>query len=237
MTGVTVLIVEKSGNIKELTIKSFDENELYKKAGHSSITGFKCYTQWEIKDLDEKSYNISVFGKIAGRANQENKFEFPPPIDNTLFFGNCLIVNYKNNVPVSLSSDEWDSIYEHLYGGFEDIGDDDSDDEDESEDNDLPLTKNGYAKDGFVVDDENDESYEEESEEETSEEDDECTKKKSTAKKSKAKIIAKPKIVVEKKTKKNDKSEKPLANIFTSVAELSDNYLDCTNELSEEPYI
>jgi hypothetical protein len=214
--SVTVLIVEKSGNIKEQNIK-FDENELYKKAGHSSQTGFKCYAEWNIENLNDKSYNISVYGKTNGRANSENKYEFPPPIDNTLFFGNCVIVNKHNNVPVSITSDDWDDIYEYLYGGFEDLGDEDSEEDEEG----IPLTKQGYAKDGFIVDDDEEEEEDDEYEDE---DDDEISIKKSKSK-------SKPKKITTKKT-----SKKP-ENVFKIVQEQESNYLDCTSELEEEEYV
>jgi hypothetical protein len=246
MSSVTVLIVEKLGNIKEQNIK-YDDAELYKKAGHSSATGFKCHAEWSIEDLDGKSYHISVYGKTTGRANSENKYEFPPPIDSTLFFGNCVIVNKKGDKAVSISSDEWDSIYEHLFGGFEDLGDDDSEDEESSEDDGLPRTKEGYVKDGFIVDDDEelDDAFEEEEEEDSdddfdNDDDDDAPKKKSKkSKKSVKKSVPEPKKkAAEKKTKKT-KEEKPIANVFTSITEQDDedNYLDCTSELSEESYV
>lgn len=224
--SVTVLIVEKSGNIKEQNIK-FDENDLYKKASHSSQTGFKCYAEWNIEDLDDKSYNIFVYGKTTGRANSENKYEFPPPIDNTLFFGNCIIVNKHNNVPVSITCDEWDDIYEYLYGGFEDLGDEDSE-EDEDDDEGIPLTKQGYAKDGFIVEDNEDEEEDDEYQDEDDEEEE-------TVKKSKSKTKSPS---TKKSTKKpaSKKSEK-LENVFKMAQSSESNYLDCTSELIEEEYV
>jgi len=231
--SVTVLIVEKSGNVKEQNIK-FDENELYKKAGHSSQAGFKCYAEWNIEDLDDKSYNISVYGKITGRANSENKYEFPPPIDNTLFFGNCIILNKQDNVVVSLTNDEWDSIYDYLYGGFEDLGDEDSEEEDDEDVEGIPLTKQGYAKDGFIVDDDDEEDdYEDEDEDEEEEDEyDELVVKKSKSKKSTKKIVKKP-------TTKKTTTKKPekLENVFKVVQESQSSYLDCTSELEEEEYV
>jgi hypothetical protein len=245
MPSITVLIVEKLGNIKESTLKTFDENELYKKAGHTSATGFKCYTQWNIKDLNEKSYNISVYGKTTGRANSENKYEFPPPIDNTLFFGSCLIVNYEDeNTPVSITSDEWDSIYEHLYGGFEDIGDeaeDEASNNEEDEYADIPVTKSGYAKDGFVVDDEDDDaSYDEV--EEADDEDEDAVYVKEKPKKAKKQTVAKQSVSAPKEKKSKAKTPsnivtKTLSNVFTAIVQEPDTYLDCTSELSEESYV
>jgi hypothetical protein len=243
MSSVTVLIVEKLGNIKEQNIK-YDEADLYKKAGHSSATGFKCHAQWSIEDLDGKSYNVCVYGKITGRANSENKYEFPPPIDSTLFFGNCIIVNKKGDKATSITSDEWDAIYEHLFGGFEDLGDEDSEDEESSEDDGLPRTKEGYVKDGFIVDDDEDlddafEEEEDESDEDDSDDDDAPKKKSKKSKNLAKKPVTEPKKkAAEKKTKKT-KEEKPLANVFTAMTNQDDedNYLDCTSELSEESYV
>lgn len=231
--SVTVLIVEKSGNIKEQNIK-FDENDLYKKAGHSSQTGFKCYAEWNIEDLEDKSYNISVYGKITGRANSENKYEFPPPIDNTLFFGNCIILNKRNNSVVSLTSDEWDSIYEYLYGGFEDLGDEDSD-EDEDDDEGIPLTKQGYAKDGFIVDDDGDIEDDEDADDDEDVDDDDEDEE--VVKKSKSKKIVKKPVRKPIKTTKPTKKQEKVENVFKSVQEQQSSYLDCTSELEEEEYV
>ena len=167
MASITVIIIEKGGNIKELKIKNYDEDDLYKKCGFKSSIDFKLHTVWKNINLNNTVYNIHVYGKLVGRANQENKYEFPPPIDNELFFGSCALVNKVDNIPKNLTSGEWNRIYEHLYGGFEDLGDEDTE-ESEDEDENLPKTKSGYVKDDFIVDDDDDddddddESYESE---------------------------------------------------------------------------
>ena len=152
MSSVSVIVIEKGGNIKELKVKSFDETELYKKGGFKTPTDFKEHTSWKNIEVNNTKYNIHVYGKTVGRANQENKYEFPPPIDNILFFGSCILVNKINNTAHNLSSKEWKSIYNQLYGGFEDLDADVSDESEDSDDN-LPKTKSGYMKDDFVVDD------------------------------------------------------------------------------------
>ena len=71
-----------------------------------------------------------------------------------------------------LSDETWKKIYEHLFGGFEDIDDPDSEAEySEDELDSVPAekkTKNGYLKDGFVVDadEESDDDLESEEDEE-----------------------------------------------------------------------
>jgi len=157
MTSVSIIIVEKGGNVKGLKVKSYDENELYKKGGFKASTDFKVQSVWKDIKLNNITYNIHLYGKLVGRANQENKYEFPPPIDNTLFFGSCVLVNKVNNIPKNLTSTEWNSIYNHLYGGFDDLDEEDSE-ESEDEDEGLPKTKSGYVKDNFIVDDDESDS-------------------------------------------------------------------------------
>lgn len=225
MSNVTILIVEKTGTIKEQVIKFTNEEELYKKAGFKTNAGFKVYTEWNIDNLKDKQFSIRVYGKTKGQANQENKYEFPPPIDNTLFFGSCIIMNYSDNKPKDITLPEWETIYEHLFGGFEDIKEEDTEDEEDmDEDEDLPTTKYGYVKDGFVVDDdeEDDEDAEEEEdvEEEVQDEDEVY-------------------VVKKKKTAKSKTSTKRKSTKTTKKIEISNdlNILECTDELNEEEYV
>lgn len=210
----SILIVEKLGEIKSTSLKTCNESELYKKAGFKTSEGFKCYTTWSI-EIDDAKYNISLYGKTTGRANQENKYEFPPPVDKHLFFGNCVLVNKSEQGEVKdLSVKEWEEIYENLYGGFEDLGSDSDDsDEDDDEDYGMKRTKTGYAKDGFVVDDDE----EGDDDEEEGDDDDDEPKHKSQ----------KPKLTGSSKVK----------SIFELKSVEDETYLDCTSELSEEAYI
>ena len=70
-----------------------------------------------------------------------------------------------------------EKVYEHLFGGFEDIDDPDSEAEySEDELDSVPAekkTKNGYLKDGFVVDADDESDDDLESEEDEDEEYDE----------------------------------------------------------------
>ena len=221
---ITILTVEKTGSIKEVELKTYNESELYKKAGFKSAEGFQLQTEWGA-EIKGKTYSVSVFGKTNGRAGQENKYEFPPPIDNTLFFGGCVLVNIVNGVPSSITKAEWNAVYEHLYGGFEDIGDDDSEFSEDDVDDTVPRTKEGYVKDDFIVDDDDDdEDFEDETEESSEEEIIVKTPKKNMANKKPIAI-----------TKKDKKTAKTVFENILKEAETT-NYLDCTSELTEEEY-
>jgi len=172
-----VIIVEKNGELKSYNIKEFKEDELFKKCGFKKNDGFGKQTDWNIK-YEGKKYIISLFGKVEGKANTENKYDFPPPVDSKLFFGNCILVGFtkdeKNISPISLTLELWEKLYEKLFGGFEYLtasAAEDEDEEDELENipKSMKTKKGGYLKDGFVVDsDEDEESDEYESDDESS---------------------------------------------------------------------
>lgn len=166
-SSISIIIVEKTGTLKGLHVKHFDEMELYKKAGFKTKDYFEQRHVWKNIQTKTNTYDhIAVYGKIKGNAGKENKYDFPPPIDTTLFFGNMVIVHYdKSFLPKNLSVEEWESIYSTLFGGFESLDDSDGDEEEEEEVVDpSKLNKYGYEKDGFVVDDEDEECLEYDSE-------------------------------------------------------------------------
>jgi len=177
---LNIIVVERHGTLKSLSIKDFKEDELFKKCGFKKAEDFISQTEWNVK-YDSKKYFIKVFAKSEGRANSENKYDFPPPLDNKLFFGSCAIVAYLKNsdgtkVYTNLSLQLWEKIYEKLFGGFEDLAATAAEDENEEDElANVPKekkTKQGYLKDGFVVDSSGTEDEDSESEEDSEEEDD-----------------------------------------------------------------
>jgi len=181
---LNIIIVEKTGALKMLAIKDFKEDELFKKCGFKKQDDFIEQTQWSIK-LNGSKYIVQVFAKTDGRANSENKYDFPPPIDTKLFFGNCAIIAKKQDVSdngkfkySNLSLELWEKMYEKLFGGFEDLTMTAIEDENEVDElENVPKdkkTRDGYLKDGFVVDssDTDDEGSCSGSEEEGDEQDD-----------------------------------------------------------------
>ena len=157
---LTIIIVEKVGTLKALSIKDFKVEELYKKCGFKKGEDFLKQVEWNAK-YDGKKYFIEVYAKTDGRGNSENKYDFPPPIDSKLFFGSCAILAYLkqedgSKLYTDLNLALWNKIYEKLFGGFEDLAATAA--EDEEEEDELATvpkekkTKQGYLKDGFVVD-------------------------------------------------------------------------------------
>ena len=158
--SLTVVIVEKTGVLKGLTIKDFKEEELFKKCGFKKSNDFIKQVEWNVKSNGVK-YNLQVYAKSEGRANNENKYDFPPPIDNALFYGSCAIIAKKPNDTgildfTNLTVELWEKMYDKLFGGFESLAVTAlEDDEEVDELEKIPKekkTKQGYLKDGFVID-------------------------------------------------------------------------------------
>ena len=166
--SLSIIIIEKLGAIKLLTVKDYKEEELYKKCGFKKDDGFAKRTEWSKIKIDGQQYSVSVFAKINGKANMENKYDFPPPIDNELYFGSCALVCKQKDIKMinevpndyvyhSFTLELWTKIYEKLFGGFENLADTCYEDEHEIDElANIPAdkkTKSGYLKDGFVVSD------------------------------------------------------------------------------------
>jgi hypothetical protein len=156
-----IVIVDKTGTLKEVNAKDLNKDDLYKKCGFKKSDGFEKLTEWTTKISGEGKFITSVYGKTDGKANMENKYDFPPPIDTTLIFGSCVVICETKQedgkvILADLTIDLWNKIYEKLFGGFEDLTATCAEDEEEEDElaavPDKYKTKQGYLKDGFVVD-------------------------------------------------------------------------------------
>lgn len=159
----SIIIVDKSASIKSTKAKDLTRETIYKKCGFRKSEGFEMRNKFVIKKFGVET--VEVWARDSGKAGTENKYELPPPIDNALYFGSLAIVGFNNKDELcDLTDETWKKVYEHLFGGFEDIDDPDSEAEfSEDELDSVPAekkTKHGYLKDGFVVDGNEDESEE-----------------------------------------------------------------------------
>jgi hypothetical protein len=225
----SIIIIDKTGSVKSTNVKSLEISDLYKKCGFKSATGFSLNHTWPV-EFNGVEYKLQVYGKIDGKAGSENKYEFPPPIDNTLFFGSCAVLNIENGLVSNMSTQEFKDIMDYLQGGYSDLGSEDS-----SEDGDAevvgPATKQGYQKDGFVVDDDEDEDSVSSIEEPVKKK---APKKKTStvfaaAEKYVAQVLEKPSICIKKPTKPRAKKvEEPEQNYCSENVSI---------ELVEEEYL
>ena len=153
-----IVLINKNGDVNEQSYKNLEINDLYKKCNYRKSDDFNLLNTWKFKG-SKKSFNICVYGKEKGKANMENKYELPPPVDSKLFFGTLAVVKVVDDKLDDLTQSEWEKLYEKLFGGFEDLENTINEDENEVDElKDIPSeekTKSGYLKDGFVVDDKN----------------------------------------------------------------------------------
>ena len=247
-----ILLVEKTGNIRPQKIQDTCLDNLYKKAGfkNNDDGDFRLQTNWTVEGR-----TVALYAKTKGKAGMENKYDFPPPVDSTLFFGSCVLVGVDATGKMQdLTVETWNHMYETLFGGFEDLGDDNDDETELDTDDEIEMlretakeagvnvvikkTREGYINDGFVVDDDDDDSSFVESESSFSEEDVKkrkkpVAKKGSGSSKKEAKIAPAP-------TKKEPVARKGKKKEVAMVEEVvvgGDVYMDCTEELEEESYV
>jgi len=153
MTSISIILVESNGTLKQSKVKDVTFDNLYKKCGFRVAEHFAKRTTWNVP-LGEEMVSIELWSKNDGKANTENKYDFPPPVDKELYFGTCVLIRIDENESiVNLTSEVWNKAYEYLFGGFDDLDEDEEPSEDELEKVPASMkTKHGYLKDGFVVD-------------------------------------------------------------------------------------
>jgi hypothetical protein len=184
-TKTSIVIISKAGSLSECVVETKTETTigelmilLSKKCGFRNPEGFTCYHTWRYRNKHRHPFTIAgnsaateipkyiyvdIWAKTDGRAGQENKYELPPPIDEELFFGNmALVARIDKENAINLTVELWDTIYEALFGGFEDLASTAADDENEVDELDsVPAckkTNSGYLKDGFVVEDDSEDT-------------------------------------------------------------------------------
>jgi hypothetical protein len=153
---VKIVIVDMKCGCTTTDVKEFAEDTLFKKCKFRKSDDFSKQHTWAVT-MHSIKHNISLYARTAGKHNMVNKFEFPPPVDTVLFYGCCALVNYDNDNNVKdLDRELWVKIYERLFGGFDNLNDSAIDDINEIDELDNVAskykTKEGFLKDGFVVD-------------------------------------------------------------------------------------
>ena len=91
------ILVSKSGSLKEMRATELDYIKVCK-TPPTYASAFKRHATWTIKKYEA---TIELWARATGRAGQENKYEFPPPVDETLFFGACLLVSKKTGTGIA----------------------------------------------------------------------------------------------------------------------------------------
>ena len=85
-----IVLVEKTGNKKDLNAKDLSREILYKKCGFRKAEGFEKRHTFEVKH--DGVHSVEVWSRDSGRANTENKYDLPPPIDTNYILERIAIV-------------------------------------------------------------------------------------------------------------------------------------------------
>jgi hypothetical protein len=147
---IQIVLIHKTGRLISKRVKNICKENTYRYCNLKDDTDFE-----NVHNFEKAGKRYEVYGKVNGRACTENKYEFPPPIDSRLFFGMMCVLkkDIESDEYENLSTMEWRLNYDSLFGGFHDLGSKDSEPSEDSEHDPEELTKDGYLKDGFVVDD------------------------------------------------------------------------------------
>ena len=100
---VQILVIEKCGNINNNKIQSIDD--LYKKCGFRKSDDFEMINVWKYGD----SINIELWGRVVGKENNKNLYNFISSIDRSIY-GNCSLVAKDNNNYIDLTHEMWNEF-------------------------------------------------------------------------------------------------------------------------------
>lgn len=153
------VLISRDGEMETMNVNCAVD-QLYKRCGFKTQEGFGFITKWETS----KGTFVELFAKNKGKANTENKYEFPPPIAEQLFYGKCLLLQkQENGTLIDLSIDEWEQINDTLIGGTESLGSESEEEQSVDEIDPKATYSHGYLVDDFVVPDDDEleeEAYE-----------------------------------------------------------------------------
>lgn len=150
--SINVIVVDKTKKITMKKIKNIQISDIHKITKNTKSTWIHA---WKCDD----NY-LHIYGSIHGNAGKENLFELPPPVDNVLCFDSLLCILSKSKTKpessvehvVNIHVRKFNMIMDTLFGGYESLNSDDSIISSEDDEYyEYEHTKEGYAKDGFVV--------------------------------------------------------------------------------------
>jgi len=162
---ISIIIVDKGGTVKDQKVKELSRDILYKKCGFKKDNEFCMRQSWDIND--HGLCKLEVWARDIGKAGTENKYELPPPIDKQLYFGSIALVGVDTQGDLtSLTTTQWTLIHEHLFGGFEELSDEESSDESTDDDHVIEsvddIEKDNHTNIMSLLTDKYDEPAEEE---------------------------------------------------------------------------
>jgi hypothetical protein len=164
--SVSEIKISKDFDMNKFDFSKIDSGDVQDVRGKGKIER-ECDFEWQDNTL-------SVFAFNDGKAGKENKTELPPPLDTQLYFGNIIVIAHNGGIVCELTLEEYKEFYNSAFGGFEDLGEEDSwssEEDPNSEDERFIVNDDDDDEDDeeFVVNDGDEEDSEFSSEEDTEE--------------------------------------------------------------------
>jgi len=185
------LLLATKGEVKRIKIRDATDTSPFTQESLQTIIKKKTPLT-NLGTYEYSQYSITLFGYTTGKAGTENKHELPPPLDESLYFSDILLIASKKKMtwetPISFTPEQYEKFYQTAFGGFEDLDDEDDEDDEEEEDDEgeegeeeevqqvsssikKKVEEEGIPEDEAIIeeeeegDDENEEDEEDEEEE------------------------------------------------------------------------
>ena len=100
------IIIKDNLNLEKFTFKN-----IFKNKGKGKLTKLHVFYY--------NKFNICLYGwKEKNKTSKTNLFEFPPPIDTTLFYGDILLIKLNNNKITNFTIKEFEEFYNKIFKEF-----------------------------------------------------------------------------------------------------------------------
>ena len=128
VSNVQAICLYPNKTIREFKInQTIDVNEIdYNKISSSVVTTIGRGDLSREVDYKWSGDTLSVYCWTDGKEQSINQHDMPPPIDNKLYYGDIILIRHSKGVLKNISKEDYMSFYEDAFGGFEDLGSEDS---------------------------------------------------------------------------------------------------------------
>ncbi len=162
-TEIQTVCITSKGELKKAKVALTD--------GAVTVEAIQAYlkkktTPEQLGKYTHEGTTIFLYGYKDGKAGSENKYEFAPPYDSLLPFGDVLLIASQSKsltAPIAYTVAQWEAFYEQAMGGFDSIGSEDelSEEADESEE-EIDAVPSDVEEEEEAIPDEEPESEEDE---------------------------------------------------------------------------
>ena len=108
---VKIVIVEKNGELITSTVNEL--SDIFKKCNFRKEDGFQLRATWNVS-VELQTFTVQLYSKTEGKSQTINKYDFPSPVDNEIYYGRCALIQVIDDKMVDLEIETWMTIYDHL---------------------------------------------------------------------------------------------------------------------------